>query len=270
MIGKLMDKSKKEPFAAMGIGPLVQNIRKLNSKLIVPVTPRQLLIDTYPVPILRAMAKLSPVPVQAPESFSFMANRNHSTRGVWTVFTGKSNSSMTGVIKSWNNQTELSDCWRGEPCDQIRGSEGAFFPPPFTPEREISIFSPELNVSLVGTFSHAYTENSLLKYRFKLFDKQFDNQEKTCYCTKAAEEEQSCPLDGLIDLNTCTRGLPFIMSKPHYYNSHKSLPEFFIGLSPNKSQHESFLDIDPFLGVATRATVRMQLNVDLNPIKKVP
>lgn len=273
MIGKMMDTIKVNPFAKFIIGPLVQKIRELNEKLIIPTTPRAYLIDSYDIKILQEMAKMAP-PEQrfnAPNKFSIMMNRNESTRGVWTVFTGKSNPSMTGIIKSWNNQTELK-CWKGEPCDQIRGAEGAFFAPPITPEKKLYIFSPELNISIIGTYSHPVYENKLLKYRFNVLETQFNNQENSCYCARDTQEDRDayCPLDGLIDLNHCSGGLPLLMSKPHFYNSDQRLLDMVHGLQPNKSAHESFMDLDPWLGVVTRATVRMQMNIDFAPIKSIP
>lgn len=270
LIGKMVHRGREEASVKVAINMvLVQKLRSFGEGIIVCTTPRQFLIDTYPVTVLAEMAKMSPTPMEVSDTFSMMSVRNGSDRGIWTVFTGKSNPSMTGVIKAWNNQTEVK-CWQGEPCDQIRGSEGAFFAPPINEEKKISIFSPELNVSMIGTYSHSFHEHSLLKYRFSLFENQFKNRENSCYCSKEDEQRKKyCSFDGLIDLYNCSGGLPFLMSKPHFYNSEKILLNWTYGLTPDRKLHESYMDLDPFLGVVSGATVRMQLNIDMAPIRQV-
>ena len=268
MIGKMVHMAKTDSSINTGFQViLAPKIREYNEHIIISCTPRQFLIDSYPTKVIKHMSNMAGI--DRPDHFSLMNSRNNSDRGVWTVFTGKSNPSMTGIIKAWNNQTELK-CWRGEPCDQVRGSEGAFFAPPITPEKKLSIFTPELNTTMIGTFSHSFYEDSLEKYRFTVFENQFTNRDNSCYCARTEEIDKYCYLDGLIDLYDCTDGLPFLMSKPHFYNSESTLyNRMNIGLSPNKTLHESFMDVDPYLGVVSGVKMRMQLNIDMAPIKRL-
>lgn len=52
------------------------------------------------------------------------------------------------LFVTWNlslfNSSEFS-CWSGKSCNQIKGSEGAFFPPPISSSTVLTVFSPELN-----------------------------------------------------------------------------------------------------------------------------
>lgn len=50
------------------------------------------------------------------------------------------------------------------------------------------------------------------------------------------------------------------VSNPHFYKTSPELLEAVEGLSPSKEKHESYLHIQPKLGVPLKATVRAQMN----------
>ena len=58
--------------------------------------------------------------------------------------------------------------------------------------------------------------------------------------------------------------LPLYSSKPHFLDGDKSLLEGVEGLEPSSDKHESYIDIQPHLGVNLEFAVKIQLNVRVN------
>ena len=54
-----------------------------------------------------------------------------------------------------------------------------------------------------------------------------------------------------------------MMSWPHFFQADPELLEGVIGLKPNPSKHQFFMDIQPKLGVALKAQARSQINVQM-------
>lgn len=74
---------------------------------------------------------------------------------------------------------------------------------------------------------------------------------------------------GMIRLDSCAAGAPIIFSSPHFWFGDESLWEAIDGLSPVKELHETYLSIDPLLGVAFDAHKRIQINVGVAPIPEI-
>src|SRR5205085_11866867 len=54
-----------------------------------------------------------------------------------------------------------------------------------------------------------------------------------------------CTTDGILDISTCKKGAPIVLSSPHFYNGDLSLFQQVYGLKPEKRFHETFLEIEP-------------------------
>lgn len=72
--------------------------------------------------------------------------------------------------------------------------------------------------------------------------------------------ENEKPVFGLQNISPCQYGAPVYVSNPHFYKTSPELLEAVEGLTPEKEKHESYLIIQPKLGVPLKATVRAQLN----------
>ena len=70
----------------------------------------------------------------------------------------------------------------------------------------------------------------------------------------------------MIRLDSCAAGAPLIFSSPHFWYGHDSLWEAIDGLQPIKELHETYLSIDPLLGVAFDAHKRIQINMGVAKI----
>ena len=55
--------------------------------------------------------------------------------------------------------------------------------------------------------------------------------------------------DGVLNLTAVyPENLPFFISKPHFLDADPGYRENVSGMHPNRSKHDSFLDIDPLTG----------------------
>lgn len=69
---------------------------------------------------------------------------------------------------------------------------------------------------------------------------------------------------GVFDLSACKFGAPFLISQPHFLNSHPVYRNSVVGLSPNESRHSFWMDIEPLTGSTVNMAARFQLNVAIN------
>eukprot|EP00968_Pinguiococcus_pyrenoidosus_P012878 scaffold1154_cov310-Pinguiococcus_pyrenoidosus.AAC.10 len=62
------------------------------------------------------------------------------------------------------------------------------------------------------------------------------------------------------------------LSKPHFLDADPRLRMMVSGLLPIRSDHDTYLDVEPYTGLAMRVAERLQLNFDFEPIhfKRVP
>ncbi|GFY71768.1 platelet glycoprotein 4 [Trichonephila inaurata madagascariensis] len=78
-----------------------------------------------------------------------------------------------------------------------------------------------------------------------------DNLETNC---KTSSSDHCCP------------SYPVVVSLPHFF-SVKSPAVWVSGLNPNKTIHNSFVDVEPVTGLTTMFSIRYQFNVKINPSK---
>ena len=57
------------------------------------------------------------------------------------------------------------------------------------------------------------------------------------------------------------KGAPIALSFPHFYQADPSYVEAVVGLKPNKSLHQFYMDVEPTLGFPLAIRPRFQLNV---------
>lgn len=100
----------------------------------------------------------------------------------------------------------------------------------------------------------------------KFFKAPANEPENACFCTsEAGMTDKLCKTDGILDISRCKKGAPIVLSAPHFYKGDEYLTrEEVIGLQPQKSLHETFLEIEPMTGVVLNAARRIQINVHVS------
>lgn len=87
-------------------------------------------------------------------------------------------------------------------------------------------------------------------YKFSVPDKFYkapaNEPDNACFCTSDEGMRSSlCTTDGVLDISTCKKGAPIVLSSPHFFNGDARLFQGVRGLKPEKRFHETFLEIEP-------------------------
>lgn len=56
------------------------------------------------------------------------------------------------------------------------------------------------------------------------------------------------------------------MSSPHFYQADEKFAQDIFGMTPNKEEHQTAIDINPLTGVVLQAAKRLQINVYVEQI----
>lgn len=68
---------------------------------------------------------------------------------------------------------------------------------------------------------------------------------------------------GVFDVSACQGGAPIVISYPHFYTADPYYLAAVTGLSPNRSKHHSYIDVEPVTGTPVDFLARIQINVDI-------
>ncbi|XP_022235483.1 platelet glycoprotein 4-like isoform X2 [Limulus polyphemus] len=143
----------------------------------------------------------------------------------------------------------------------INETDGNQFPPHIEKDNKIYVFSTDLCRSLYLEYEKNVFIRGISAYRFttptKLFGNPSTNPSNKCFCT----DPQSCLHDGTIELSACQQGSPVVASTPHFYQGSSKYREDVIGFKPEKTKHETYLDVEPMTGLVLNGRKGIQLNV---------
>ncbi|XP_021917908.1 scavenger receptor class B member 1-like [Zootermopsis nevadensis] len=193
-----------------------------------------------------------------------MTNRkNGILRNRVTMYTGKEDVQMLGVISRFNGEERLHH-WSGKDCNRIDGTDGSLFPPNLVKRNStIHVFSGEI----CRRFPLEYSEDIIAHGRFPalrfraprdVFANPDVNPENACYCHPDTE---TCPPSGIFNASPCAFGAPVMISFPHFYLGDPSLLQTVEGLKPDPQKHYGYLDLHEELGVPLDGKSRFQLNM---------
>jgi hypothetical protein len=189
-----------------------------------------------------------------------------------TMLTGKSNINKIGQIQSFDGKERLS-VWNddfGDTCNAIRGGDGSVFHPDILKNETLYVFNKDACQSIPIVFEKEIDSNGIPGYRFtppdNVFDKPSTNPSNKCFYAK--DEPYTTP-KGLFNVSKCQHDTPLFLSWPHFYKADPMLLKNVIGLSPDKSKHQFYLDIQPKLGNGLGAAGRVQINVHLEELGSV-
>ncbi|KAG8180256.1 hypothetical protein JTE90_019537 [Oedothorax gibbosus] len=244
-------------------------IEALGLKLIIKKSVKELAFGGYHdkiIEYLNEWQKQKTIDIDIPYkngTFAWLYDRNATDDGNFTVYSGEEDHSKLNTIKEWNGQSKLN-FWKGDACNMINGTNGELGPAVRDNQTTYSFFQPTFCRSL----SFDYEKNKIHKI---IISKRFRNTQsifKDATLNQCFDQDHELP-SGVMDLGPCLFNAPIVLSFPHFYLADPTYLEYVQGLNPNKTQHESFLDVEPTTGLTVGLTMRFQLNVHLHPSSKI-
>ncbi|KAK4299018.1 hypothetical protein Pmani_028674 [Petrolisthes manimaculis] len=195
---------------------------------------------------------------------------NNTNDGNYTVKTGEKGLGDYLHITEWKG-LDILDYWSTDYCNMINGSDGSQYPPRITHDSVLEIYTSEMCRSLYLTYEKDVWWEGVHTYRFippkAMLEDPMINLDNMCYCYPGPED---CLGAGMLNMAPCAHGAPVIMSTPHFYQGDEVELAKLDGLNPQKSQHETILDVEPKTGVTMHAEKKIQINVPLRPYGNLP
>ncbi|XP_053873348.1 platelet glycoprotein 4 [Malaclemys terrapin pileata] len=195
---------------------------------------------------------------------------NGTSDGLYRVFNGKDDISKTAIIQSYKNKSTLS-MWAGQ-CDMVNGTDGASFPPFVKKDQILRFFSSDICRSIYGIFDSEQIVKEIPLYRFSVpraaFASPLETPENKCFCTETVLSK-NCTASGALDISACKEGKPVYITLPHFLYASEDVSENIEGLSANKDEHETFLDVEPTTGFTLRFAKKLQINLLVKPAPKI-
>ncbi|GIY62944.1 scavenger receptor class B member 1 [Caerostris darwini] len=226
---------------------------------------RQLVYEGYEDPIIKLAPLVIPDIPYKNGKFSWLYGKNATDDGLFTVFTGEDDPSLTNIINNWNGNEKLN-FWNGDACNSINGTSIETGPPqPDEPDNYAffqSIFCRTLTFNYTGDEHHF----GVLTKRFKPTKDIFANG--TEYPPNACFDIEERP-SGVLDVRKCQFGAPVLLSFPHFYMADPIYRKDIDGLEPNETHHDSHLDVDPVTGISLDVQIRFQVNVQMSRVRGV-
>ncbi|CAG7833577.1 unnamed protein product [Allacma fusca] len=248
-------------------------LENFKQTLCITRTVGEILFQGYHEPMLSELQEITGEKILKEEKFGLYYPKNGTDDGLFEIYSGVKDVSKFGLIKTWNNKTQL-DWWlktEGNYCNNINGTDGSLYPPFVKKDRILYIFHPDICRSLGLTYSHDTEFMGIPGYRFtaprSMLEDPKVNHDNLCFCPDDSDNYAKCLKAGAIDLSSCRDGAPVAMSTPHFYEADEEYIQQSIGIRPVQELHETFLDIEPNTGLIMQAHKRIQINVRL---KKMP
>jgi hypothetical protein len=241
-------------------GVLNQVIGYLDYNPWVTKSPKEL-IWGYDEPLFD-LAKLVTTPPPFEKFGLFMTKQSEGEHlGLYTMYTGEGNPYNLSNIAFYNGQKQLN-FWKTDECNRVHGSDGSSFNPYIKEDDTLWFFNDQLCRALPLTFDQNIDRQGLPAMRFKpredvlMSSKKFPKNS----CFDVTEEVRG---DGIFDLTKCQFNAPIIISWPHFLDAEPRYSQAVEGLSPNRSKHGFWFDIQGTTGTTLSAKARVQINMAL-------
>ena len=192
---------------------------------------------------------------------------NNTVDGPYTINTDKDDIDHFTEILSYQDSTHLY-YWKTTYCNMLNGTNGITYPPNTGEVDRVFIFNKDLCRSMYLDYEKDVAYFGIHGRRFvqtrEVLEDPRINEDNQCYCIG------ECLLAGVLSLSPCQYGTPIVASTPHFYMGSEVYLNQTIGLSPDKNRHQTFIDIEPYTGLAMNRGKKIQFNVQTKQYNKEP
>lgn len=152
-------------------------------------------------------------------------------------FTVSSDDDTYGKIMLMDDQSELL-WWKGENsiCSQIPSTTGESFLGTVNERSILHYYSEDICGSAILKYDSVDNSFGFPALKFVSYP---ETNGGDCFKTSA-----NLPY-GAIDIKACQRGLPFVMSYPHFLEADSSYHNQLDGMRPDQSKHQTYFIIEP-------------------------
>ncbi|CAG7817588.1 unnamed protein product [Allacma fusca] len=243
--------------------PLMDFIRKGEGYLRQSSSPRALLINGYDISdmnfFLRDNYPFNLTELQH-DKFTPFSEISYPKK-----FTLRSDPERFGEIFTLEGKN-LGDNSSG--CNVSPATDGSVFSGNVTKETILSFYSEDLCSVVPLSFKEVTTYKGIPAFKFVLADDALDIAACGCKSSgKYTDDVKTCLPAGAVDVKTCQRSLPYIVSLPHFLNANPKYTENLRGMSANDDLHLSHFIIEPVTGSVLESSLKFQLNVNLLKFK---
>ncbi|CAK1546487.1 unnamed protein product [Leptosia nina] len=227
------------------------------AKPFVHVTAEELVFG-YNDPLVTLAHYFYPKGKRPNSQMGLLLARNGTLSEVSTIYAGQDMKKF-GYLDKINGLDHLPH-WKDKPCNNIRASEGSFFPPrAVTNEDMVYIYDKDLCRILPMKYRKDALKWGCTHPPESTLENADINPENKCYCGG-----DKCPRRGLQNISPCQYNAPVYLSYPHFYDADPTLLDQVEGLKPDKEKHESYFMIQPKIGVPLEGQIRVQLNLKVD------
>ncbi|XP_061887216.1 lysosome membrane protein 2-like isoform X2 [Entelurus aequoreus] len=220
----------------------------------------------YEDPLLVRAAAANP---EVETTFGLMYKKNGSYDGEFIFHTGEQNHLDYGRVETWKGQRQLN-FWNTNQSNSINGSDGGAFHPLLKKDERIHIFTPDLCRSIYMDYEKDVEVRGIPAYRFtpprSVLASKEENPANEGFCVTP----QECLGTGLLKVSPCRKGAPVVASFPHFYLADSKYVAAIEGMTPERTHHQTYLDLNPTTGIIVRANKRAQINILLNRVPYFP
>ncbi|XP_037121326.1 lysosome membrane protein 2-like [Syngnathus acus] len=258
----VMNKVKDSYWKATALSVMMTSVK---SELFTTRTVDELLWG-YEDPLLTRVAVSKP---EVETTFGLMYKKNGSNDGEFIFHTGEQNYLDYGRVETWKGQSQLT-FWNSNQSNSINGSDGSAFHPLLKKNERIYIFTPDLCRSIHMEFEKDVEVRGIPAFRFtpprSVLASKEENPANEGFCVTP----KKCLGTGLLNVSPCRRGAPVVASFPHFYLADSKYAEAIGGMSPERTHHQTYLDLNPTTGIIVRANKRAQINILMTRIGGIP
>ncbi|KAI8798272.1 lysosome membrane protein 2 [Biomphalaria glabrata] len=240
----------------------------LGERLFIPLSVNQLMwgYEDNLLKTVKTLLKDLNVNVTFSDEFGLFYNQNNTDDGLYEIYSGIKSMDNFGQIISWNYLEKLN-YWTSDVSNMINGTDGTIYPPFIAKEETKYLFSSDLCRSLGMDYTKDVTVKGIGMDRFVAPDIMFGNVTVNPYNAGFCTPKDNCLPSGLLNVSVCRSGAPVIMSMPHFLGCDQETVDSIHGLSPNREEHQSYIDIEPMTGVAMNVGKRLQINTYIQHIE---
>lgn len=238
---------------------------------------KELAFDGYPDRLMKLAPIFLPEARKYKGKFAYFFNQNMTDDGLFTVFTGKNNISSLNLIHLINGKPQINT-WISSACNSFEGSiKGGLSPPSFKIFPTVKIY----NSDICRTLTLSYRESHKIFYglstwRYGLDESNFQNSYDYPFNSGYGSSLEPFNLSnlnesfepgvypsGIFDISRCRLNAPFFISLPNFLHAHPYYLTTVIGLKPNASINDFWIEYEPITGGNVWGQAPIQLNVAL-------